>query len=300
MTSWELRYGNSVLALSGRAPLDVISVSGIGPAGVRLLEESAGQQHGATIRGGRLDARTINMALVLTTETAAEADTARQEIQAWFALLPGALTLACTRDDGEVRLIDVWVAGMVDTPIDTDSRAPGYQKLAVQFRAPDPTWYEGLVEYWSILGGAASGQRGFAIPMTIDWAQVTQTYIDARESLTYGGTWYEYPLITLYGPGTGWTLTNETTGDVLDLPTLTLTAGEWVEIDLRYGHKSVTDDAGANLIGELSTDSDLATWHLAPAPAAENGVNQIVLEVGSGATDATGVRLAFYNRYVGL
>lgn len=300
MTTWELRYSTDRLALSDRAPLDVVSVSGIGPAGVRLLEERTAQQHGATISGGRLEPRTINMALVITTDTAAEADTARQALQAWLTLLPGALTLVCTRDDGAERLIDVWVAGMVDTPIDMDQRAIGFQKLAVQFRAADPTWYDAMVEYWSILGGAASGQRGFAIPMTVAWVQATQTFIDARASLAYEGTWYEYPIVTMYGPGTGWTLTNETTGDVLDFPTLTLTAGQYVEVDLRYGYKSITDHAGANRVGELSTDSDLATWHLAPAPAAAGGVNQIRLAVGSGAADATGVRLSYYNRYIGL
>ncbi len=300
MATWELRYGTNTLALSDRNPLDVISVSGIGPAPVRLLEERTAQQHGSTINGGRLDPRTINMALVISTDTRAEADTARQMLQGWLTLLPGALTLACTRDDGAERLIDCWVAGMVDTPVEEDQRAWGYQKLAVQLRAPDPTWYDALVEYWGILGGAASGQRGFAIPLTVDWAQVTQTYIDARATLAYHGTWYEYPVITLYGPGTGWTLTNETTGEVLDFPTLTLTGGEWLEIDLRYGRKTITDDAGLNQIWELSTGSDLATWHLAPAPVAENGDNQVRLEVASGATDATGVRLAYYNRFVGL
>jgi hypothetical protein len=49
----------------------------------------------------------------------------------------------------------------------------------------------------------------------------------------------------------------------------------------------------------LTSDSDLASFHIAPDPEVENGDNVIVLE--GTATDAgTAVRIKYYDRYIGI
>ena len=116
----------------------------------------------------------------------------------------------------------------------------------------------------------------------------------------YGGSWSSYPIITITGPGTGISLENTTTGHVLDFPALSLAGGEYITIDLRYGYKTVTDNVGDNRIGELSDNSDLAEWHLAPAPTAVGGNNLLLLTVDADAGDDTSVQMSYYHRYIGL
>ena len=56
----------------------------------------------------------------------------------------------------------------------------------------------------------------------------------------------------------------------------------------------VVDDGGANQIAELATTSDIVTWRLAP------GDNDIRFTVGSGATEATGMKIVYRIDYVSL
>lgn len=113
----------------------------------------------------------------------------------------------------------------------------------------------------------------------------TETTID------YEGTWEEYPTIILTGPITNPVITNTTTGDKLAL-TYVLQAGAVITINLSYGQKTITLDDGTNLIGFLTTDSDLATFRLIPG---EN----VITVIGSGITSGTTLQLQYYDRYIG-
>ena len=81
--------------------------------------------------------------------------------------------------------------------------------------------------------------------------------------------------------------------------TYTLAAGVTVTFDLRYGYKTVTDNLGNNLIGTLTTDSDLATWHLAPDPEAPGGVNSIAVSGFYGSADSS-IQILYKTRYIGI
>lgn len=119
----------------------------------------------------------------------------------------------------------------------------------------------------------------------------------------------EYPVITIHGPIDSPTITNTTTGETLPLTAeggLSLAAGEWVEIDLRYGRKTILDFNGDDVSQYLDPDNDLATFHLAynselqtDGTRCVGGVN--VLEVsGSGVTPATQIVIEYYDRFVGV
>lgn len=297
MTTWSVWYGNSELLLTGRAPFDLVSIQDIGAASVRRLEERSPFQDGVSDVGFRLDPRIINLVLFFTAADRATADGYRDQLFGYFKGLNQALALRCVRDDGATRQIDVYALGLVDAPIDDQNRIGPSQKMAVQLRAPNPIWYDPAGASVALLGGSATGASGFAVPMAVPWVQSTQTYIDRTFTIAYPGTWAEYPIITVYGPATNVTITNETTGDVLDFPSLVLTAGQWLQIDLRYGRKTVVDQAGASQLAKLSSDSDLATWRLVAAPEAAGGANVIRFEVASTANNNTGVTFQYYNRY---
>jgi hypothetical protein len=75
--------------------------------------------------------------------------------------------------------------------------------------------------------------------------------------------------------------------------------GRTVTIDLKPGAKQVYDDLGTNLIGCVTTDSDLSTFHLAPAPEVAGGINQMHF-LGSGLTADSQVTFQYFDRYLGL
>lgn len=300
MANWSILYGDIERNISDRKPFDVVSVSGVGTAPIRQLEERAPVQDGATNIGFRLDPRTINLVLFIAAGSKAQIDTYRDELYEFFKGLPSALRLRCVRDDGAVRQLDCYTVGMLDAPFDDQNKIGNSQRLAVQLRAPDPVWYDPTPQSWAVLGGASTGLSGFTVPMLVPWQQSSLTAIDKVVTLQYAGSWAEYPVITIFGPGSNFKIENQTTGDILHFPTLTLTAGQYVEVDLRYGKKSVLDQAGANRISTLSSDSDLATWRLVPAPYGTGGNNTLRVIVASSASTSTGFRLSYYNRFSGL
>lgn len=300
MATWSILRGNDELLLTGRAPFDLLSVNGIGTATIRRLTGRAPNQDGDTDLGFRLDPRVVNLVLFANAASLAAADAYRSQLYDYLKPFAGAINLRCVRDDGAIRQIDCYPLGTVDAPISDQDRIWAAQKIAVQLRAAEPIWYDPQIKYWAAVGGAATGTSGFTIPMDVPWVQTANTSIDVTVSLPYAGSWASYPIITFLGPLTSVSLENATTGQVLDLPNLSLSAGEYVTIDLRYGHKTVVNQLGDNLIGQLSDWSDLADWHLAPAPDASGGINVLNLVVNADATDATGVQMSYYDRYIGL
>lgn len=113
----------------------------------------------------------------------------------------------------------------------------------------------------------------------------------------YEGDLPEYPVISLTGPVTAPTITNQATGDRLSFGTNAIGAGTTYVIDTRYGYKTVLQGTVSRR-SQLSGDSDLGEWHLAPNPVAVGGTNLVTVE-GSGMSAATTLQVVYYNRYQG-
>jgi len=92
---------------------------------------------------------------------------------------------------------------------------------------------------------------------------------------------------------------NMTTGEKLEL-SYTVPAGESVIIDTRYGHKTVQSNSGVNLISYLSSDSDLATFHIAADPEAADGVNVLFASGLEAVFGQTSIRAEWNDRYIGI
>ena len=84
-----------------------------------------------------------------------------------------------------------------------------------------------------------------------------------------------------------------------EAPAVTIAPGDSYVIDCRYGHKTVTDAAGANKLADLTTDSDLATFHLAAGRESPGGINVISITADS-ISNATRVHMLYHPRYVGI
>ena len=118
------------------------------------------------------------------------------------------------------------------------------------------------------------------------------------DTVIYNGTFASFPVIIMQGPLTQPRIDNITTGRKLEF-TNTIDANRTVTVDLAFGNKTVEDDLGANLIGSLTTDSDLLDFALVPAPEAVGGVNS--LGVAAQLTDANSrITIKWFDKFIGI
>ncbi len=117
--------------------------------------------------------------------------------------------------------------------------------------------------------------------------------------ITYNGTWLTYPKIIITGPINDLIITNLDTGEKLEFD-YNIPSGRVVTIDLSYGVKTIEDDLGTNLLGALTPDSDLATFHIAPDPEVPGGLNHISFAGSGESAGVTQTEIQFYTRYIGI
>lgn len=165
----------------------------------------------------------------------------------------------------------------------------------IRFYAFDPTFYDPTELSYSWLSSEVD---------ELDWPEDFPIYFDSgylteSKTVQYTGTWQAYPTFVITGPLTGVVITNESTGETIEV-NYALAAGDTMTITLQYGNKTITNGDGDNLIGTATTDSDIATFHIAPDPEVADGEN--VIEVrGSGATyQQTQIVMTFNTRYIGI
>jgi len=290
--------GSTTYPLWGRDPYSYISLTGVGNPPIRRQKERGPQQHGSTDVGFLLDERMLNMALLITDTTPALVATARRQLAHILKPLSSTpIQLRVTGEDDLVRQIDCYAVGIVDFPNTMQERIGNSQLVVVQFEAADPIPYDPTLQNVSF---DTSGGTGYQVPLEVPMQYSTGVGIDQLISYTYVGDWEVSPRIYITGPGTDFIITNETTGAVLDFTGTSIPDGDTWLIDLAARPHVVIDNNGDYQNDALTDESDLATWSIAADPEAPGGVNDIRVEVTSGATDDTLVRVEFYNKYPSL
>jgi len=283
----ELIRGGTAYSLDDGTYCKWIGDDGWGIAPLHRLTERGPLQHGDTDRGYRLDPRVGQLALIILADTEDAMYAARDTLMGLFAPT-AALALRWTLAT-RTRQIDVHLVGGMT--MSSTERGVWAQKVAVTLRAPDPTFYDpaGKAVTFRLGGGGDALEIPLEVPMVVG-----ASTIDSVTVVENDGNWLSYPhLIRITGPIEDVVIENETTGEVLSFDGVTIAGGDYYDIDLRYGHKTVVDAAGTNKIADLTADSDLATWHLAP------GANSIRV-TGLDATEATRVDINFFERYLGI
>jgi len=298
----EIIRGSTTYNLSNGAPYWSLTLTGIGLPPIRLIKERGPQQHGSTVVGHLLDERLINLALLIKVATEALSDQARDDLA---EILKPVDDLPCkiriTREDGTQRQIDAYTVGTVDFPNTQQDRFAGTQMVIAQFEAPDPIPYNPALNnivFTVVSGGAAPG--GYTVPLFIPMIYAVGSSINDVENLVYVGKRETFPIIFVTGPAVSLVITNETTDQILDFTGHTIAAGVTYAIDLRYGYKTITDHLGVRQNAALTDASDLVTWSIVPTPTAPGGVNDIRVNVPSGATVDTKIRVEYYDRYPSL
>ena len=129
--------------LSDKNPFKLLSITGIGNAAIRRLEERGPFQEGVTDTGYRVDPRYMTLTIEVYGTTASAADANRDLASKIFS--PGAdaiLRLLVVRDDGSQRQIDCYVTGEMDMSAQLPNRTLNNQRIVVRLKAPNPVWYD--------------------------------------------------------------------------------------------------------------------------------------------------------------
>lgn len=208
------------------------------------------------------------------------------------SFVPGVLRKI--RQDGTKRDLSVLIESGPEFTQNTDNWDEWGSTHTIRFIAHDPVYFDPNInsEAFSL---ASLSELVFPITFPIWFGSST---INDTVNVAYAGTWLSYPIIYITGPINAPAIYNNTTGEMIGLE-YNVPPGRLITINLNYGHKTILDDTGANLIGVLDTDSDFATFHIAPEPEAPSGVNQLRV-MGSSATNATRVAIQFYTRFIGV
>lgn len=270
---------------------DIESFTGNGFPDIRTAEQVKSQQDGAIATGYKYGARTFGFAGHLTSAddplTAAAYLTERDELMAALNLqnqpvegLPMTFTLITggTRTLREVRLI----SAVLDFPAGEPSIV--WNSYQLTFRATFP-FFEGTAydEDQEITDFSA----GAAIPTPIPAALSGTSSASPYASYTNNGNANAYPVFTITGPGSGFTVLNRTNSQTFYID-YTLAAGETIEIDT-WNHTV-----------KLNGDSNLLYYFEGDFIHFEPGTTTVAFVADSGDTADTNLNVVYSDTYMNI
>lgn len=140
----------------------------------------------------------------------------------------------------------------------------GWIPVDMAFEATDPTWYGDTEQTVDIPLGWMTG-GGFTSPVIAPIFVTSASAAAERPGwVTNTGTRDTWPVLRIQGPCSNVTITHVASGRALALPTLVLTAGQWVEMDARPGRLSIVRENDGNAETYLSAASRLDLFSLPP------------------------------------
>lgn len=253
--------------------INYLGDQGFGLAPIRRITTRGPLQNGDSDIDYRLDPRILQLPLLVQNASSSpkfNSYSIRQALLSIFRPQEKGATLTVSTSNGTTtieRRINVQVLGGLTFDVDPQDY---HVRTIVQLRADDPTWYNP--------------------------SAVVSTYLDSNiggsQTFSVAGNYPTFPVIRFNGPITNPTISSSTTGQSIAL-TATITAGNWIELDLSYGKKTVYDNLGANRISTVSATSNLATWSLVPD-------NNILVVTGTGTSASSDVTLTYYTRFTGI
>ena len=241
---------------------------------IARVEEASPSQHGASDHGFRLLPRRLTFEVTLRAQTPQEFYERRAALLAVLrpSIYASPARLSITLPEGTTWNLAVFCRNL------TFSMRPGLiQSALFTLTAPNPVFV----------------QQTPAVAAYFYQADINTSHI-----ITYPGTWLAAPFpFSIRGPITHPVVTNLSAQTKIDLD-YTVPDNQTVVIDLRPSYKTVKLGS-TSLLGSLSSDSDLDTFCLLPAPEAPSGANLIQV-TGSGVGVNTCVTLAYTPTRLGI
>lgn len=284
----------------------LMSEEGFGMPPIKYITQKGPNQHGETVVGYRLDPRIIQLQIRSDNSHREEYWSARAELL--NALRPnrqlsGEFSSGKLRKkfpDGSMLDLDVLIQqGPVFSARALNTWDEWGFTETLRFIAYNPILYDPVksVMFWeSLYDDAAVNQ--FSLPTTFPIVFSGNNFFTSSRQVTYLGTWESYPDIDILGPVNNLKILNESTGEFIQL-NYDIADGEVVLIRLPPGNKSVTNDSGDDLQGNVTLDSDLTTFHVAADPEVTGGLN-IFTVTGESLSANSNVQLSFYRREIGF
>lgn len=279
----------------------IIAQEGYGMPPIEYITQRGPFQHGESIIDYRLGRRIIQLTLSENHKTRYDYWDARANLLDFFrpnrftggVFLSGVLRKQLP--DGNIRDIDVTVeVGPTFSIPRGDIIAPSLIET-LRFIAADPTFYDPTQKTATYV---LSTTDELIFPATFPilfWIGG----VDQSINVTYNGTWRTFPDIVIAGPFSGFTITNTSTNEKIKLE-YDINIGETVTISLEYGNKTVISSIYGNIIGSVSSDSDLAEFHLAPDPEVVGGINNLAIYGSNAVVGTSDVDISYYERYIGI
>lgn len=207
----------------------------------------------------------------------------------------GPLTFTLQTPNGDLRSIIVRAdPGLVLPPVQNNNDWAILEPL--DFIAHDPTFFS-TEQIVLALSGAIQTQLVFPITFPISFG--TSDELLTTGVIAYAGTWKSYPTITLTGPYTRATITNQQTGAVIFL-SVAILAGEQRIIVLTPSAQSITDVNGLNKFSDLGVGANLVDFALLPDPEVTGGEQEITIQLVGGVNGQSAASIAYYERYFAL
>ena len=270
------------------------------PKAVRI-EDSGPLQHGTSDRGMKLPARDIVLYIKLFADDWEDYYKKRAELARWFSPFGEAGTLQVTEagvgimsgTDG-LEISGYAVEGLEYPGSDREGLN---QIVPIVLHCANPFWQD--INATTVTFSGGGGSDTFGVPTVVPFKVGASTML-VSQFVDYVGDADAYPVIKVFGPVTDFKIWQAGTNDLTQYTTLldftgtTIAAGDWYEIDLRYGVKTIKDSNGVNKISTLSANSNLATFRLFA------GASNYISMTGTGITSSTMAQLTWKNAYGGI
>lgn len=275
-------------------PKQAVEVTGMAMPPMDHRTSRSPFQHGETILGFNLRPRPIQITIHMRGCDRLDMYHKRRDFIRRINPLVGTLRFRVSFRDG--RIFELHRV-MYDAGFDVGTNnqpEPAVQSFGARFLAYDPVWYE-----WPQNQDSVTLVTGEELVFPIEFPIVFGG-VGVSDSLDIvnAGTWVSYPTIVLTGPMSHPQVLNLTTEEELTLD-YNISSEEVVTISTSFGEKTIESSISGNLLGYLTPDSDLATFHLDPDPLADGGVN--TLQVATAASTAqSAFQVYWFNRYLGL
>jgi hypothetical protein len=301
---------------------------GLGTSQVRRLSQRGPGQQGDTDLGFAQEPRFINLGWIQQGQKAASLWELRRHLLGVFRPRTNDPVILTFTFPGNIqRAAGVYLEGELDHK--SGDRMDGRtQRVLTVLKASDPRLYDPRQQRvslnlitstsgWEIDHPTAPTGQGWLIgsglvvgnpdgwPIGQSAGDLTLTIFYANGALDAD---IELPVIRLFGPAASPTISNLTTDEHIPLTDnggLSIGAGQFVEIDLAYGRKTIKDQDGVAVDQYLDPDNDLATWHLSYntellASGGRSDGNNVIRVTADGVSSVTRLEVIYYDRYIGV
>jgi len=273
---------------------------GIGMPPVERLQSSSPFQVGATDFGFKIRPRTLTVLFLVSAYSPGDYYVKRDALLRIFSPSTTPITFQFQYPDaaGNPRYVrlDAHYVGGLDLP-ESDRTYDLKHKVGLQLYAPNPIWYESTLQS-KVWGIVSNNYLIFPITFSI---QFCDSLINQGYTIAYAGSWVDYPTFIITGPCNNPKIQNLSTTPQSKIElTYVVDVGETVTIDLTPGVKSITSNTDGNILGALTTDSDLAGFHLAPDTEVTGGNNDIKATLTGATPGTTQLQMTWRNRYLGI